>query len=176
MKFAFGVAPSIFGDIVIAFSSKGIGALYPRCDNDTPYHNILNDCFLERVFYGHELVRGGKAEDVSAEKIIEAFVNNPAYEMKKCELNIPYGSEFQRAIWGELLKIPHGETRTYAQMAEAVGNPRAVRAVGTACGANPLAILIPCHRVVGAGDRYRYRWGADMKKALLERELDGTTK
>jgi AraC family transcriptional regulator of adaptative response/methylated-DNA-[protein]-cysteine methyltransferase len=78
---------------------------------------------------------------------------------------------FQQRVWRALTEIPRGETRTYAQIAEAVGSPKAVRAVGTACGANPLAVVVPCHRVVGAdGKLTGYRWGTARKKKLLEIE------
>jgi AraC family transcriptional regulator of adaptative response/methylated-DNA-[protein]-cysteine methyltransferase len=78
---------------------------------------------------------------------------------------------FQRRVWQALLAIPRGETRTYAQVAEAIGSPKAVRAVGTACGANPLAVVVPCHRVVGStGELTGYRWGKERKRRLLAME------
>ena len=78
---------------------------------------------------------------------------------------------FQQRVWQALLAIPRGQTRTYAQIAAAIGSPSAVRAVGTACGANPLALVVPCHRVVGAGGRLTgYHWGIDRKRQLLELE------
>jgi len=81
---------------------------------------------------------------------------------------------FQQRVWQALLAIPRGETRTYAQIAEAVGSPAAVRAVGTACGANPLALVVPCHRVVGADGRLTgYRWGVERKRQLLAMESGG---
>lgn len=81
------------------------------------------------------------------------------------------GTEFQEKVWNELLKIPYGETRTYGQIAEAVGNPKAVRAVGAANNRNSLPILIPCHRVVGAnGSLTGYSGGLDAKRKLLEIE------
>jgi len=78
---------------------------------------------------------------------------------------------FQQRVWQALSEIPRGETRTYAEIAEAIGAPKAVRAVGTACGANPLAVVVPCHRVVGADGKVTgYRWGVGRKKKLLELE------
>jgi AraC family transcriptional regulator of adaptative response/methylated-DNA-[protein]-cysteine methyltransferase len=78
---------------------------------------------------------------------------------------------FQQRVWRELLAIPRGETRTYAEIAEAMGAPKAVRAVGTACGSNLLAVVVPCHRVVGADGRLTgYRWGVDRKRRLLAME------
>jgi AraC family transcriptional regulator of adaptative response/methylated-DNA-[protein]-cysteine methyltransferase len=81
---------------------------------------------------------------------------------------------FQERVWRALREIPRGETRTYAQIAEAVGSPNAVRAVGTACGANMLAVVVPCHRVVGSdGKMTGYRWGVERKRRLLEMERVG---
>lgn len=78
---------------------------------------------------------------------------------------------FQERVWRALREIPRGETRTYRQIAEAVGAPKAVRAVGTACGANMLAVVVPCHRVVGSdGQLTGYRWGVERKRKLLEME------
>ncbi|SDK70697.1 methylated-DNA--[protein]-cysteine S-methyltransferase [Microbulbifer yueqingensis] len=81
------------------------------------------------------------------------------------------GTAFQRRAWQALLEIPYGETRSYMQQAEAVGNPRAVRAVARANGANPLAILVPCHRVIGAdGSLTGYAGGLEIKARLLTLE------
>ena len=83
----------------------------------------------------------------------------------------PKGTPFQQAAWAELLKIPYGEVRTYGQLAAALGKPNASRAVGGACHCNPIAIVIPCHRVVGAnGSLTGYAYGVEMKKYLLEME------
>ncbi len=83
----------------------------------------------------------------------------------------PQGTEFQRAVWEELKKIPYGEVRTYAQVAQAVGSPRGFRAVGLANNKNPLPIIVPCHRVVGAGGRLvGYAAGIKLKRYLLELE------
>jgi AraC family transcriptional regulator of adaptative response/methylated-DNA-[protein]-cysteine methyltransferase len=82
---------------------------------------------------------------------------------------------FQQRVWRALLDSPRGETRTYAQIAAAVGSPKAVRAVGTACGSNLLAVVVPCHRVVGADGRLTgYRWGIERKRQLLEMERNET--
>lgn len=83
----------------------------------------------------------------------------------------PRGTEFQLSVWNQLLKIPYGETRSYSQIASAVGNPNALRAVGAANNKNPIAILIPCHRVIGAdGSLTGYAYGLDTKKFLLSLE------
>ena len=78
---------------------------------------------------------------------------------------------FQRRVWEALRKIPYGSTRSYAEIARGIGNPKATRAVARACATNPAAIVIPCHRVVREdGDLGGYRWGLDRKRALLQRE------
>lgn len=83
----------------------------------------------------------------------------------------PEGTEFQHAVWAELVKIPYGETRTYLQIAQRIGNPDAVRAVGAANGANPIALIIPCHRVIGSdGSLTGYAGGLDNKRRLLDFE------
>ena len=83
----------------------------------------------------------------------------------------PEGTPFQRAVWGELVKIPYGETTSYGELARRLGNPNAVRAVGLANGANPIAIVIPCHRVIGSnGSLVGYGGGLPIKQALLTLE------
>ena len=81
------------------------------------------------------------------------------------------GTEFQKRVWTQLRTIPYGETRSYGQIAAAIGAPTAVRAVGAANGANPIAIVVPCHRVIGAsGKLVGYGGGLALKKRLLELE------
>jgi AraC family transcriptional regulator, regulatory protein of adaptative response / methylated-DNA-[protein]-cysteine methyltransferase len=81
------------------------------------------------------------------------------------------GTVFQRRVWQALRRIPRGETRTYSDIAKAVGAPAAVRAVGSACGANPVALFVPCHRAVRTdGGLGGYAWGLPTKKRLLELE------
>lgn len=83
----------------------------------------------------------------------------------------PRGTEFQRRVWAALREIPYGETRSYGDIARAIGRPQAVRAVGAANGKNPLWIAVPCHRVVGSGGQLTgYAGGLELKKQLLELE------
>jgi len=93
---------------------------------------------------------------------------------KRCTFDLPLnpeGTDFQKKVWNELLKIPYGETITYMELAIRLGDPKAVRAVGTTNGRNPLAIVIPCHRVIGAGNKLTgYAGGIWRKKWLLELE------
>jgi AraC family transcriptional regulator of adaptative response/methylated-DNA-[protein]-cysteine methyltransferase len=80
-------------------------------------------------------------------------------------------TSFQWRVWRTLQQIPYGETRSYAQVAEALGQPKAVRAVARACASNRVALVVPCHRVVRAdGSPGGYRWGASRKRRLLEKE------
>lgn len=86
----------------------------------------------------------------------------------------PGGMGFNRAVWNALIAIPYGETRTYAQIAEAVGSPKAYRAVGLANNRNPIPIFIPCHRVIGTNAKLTgYRGGLDAKDTLLGLERNG---
>lgn len=92
----------------------------------------------------------------------------------KFELNIsPKGTEFQKKVWAELLKIPYGKTKSYQEIAEAVGKPKAQRAVGSACNKNPILLIIPCHRVVSkTGKLTGFACGVDRKEQLLKLEAN----
>ena len=84
----------------------------------------------------------------------------------------PEGTAFQHQVWQALVDIPYGETRSYGEIAEAIGNPKAVRAVGAANGANPIPIIVPCHRVIGSdGGLTGFGGGLDAKRYLLDLEL-----
>jgi O-6-methylguanine DNA methyltransferase len=86
-------------------------------------------------------------------------------------LDLSSGTEFQQRVWRTLRKIPWGRTWSYAQVAQAIGNPKAVRAVGGACGANPIPVFVPCHRVLAAnGGLGGFSGGLNWKRALLKRE------
>ncbi len=95
-------------------------------------------------------------------------------EGKREEFDIPIklnGTEFQKKVWRELLEIPYGETRSYKQIAEKIGNPKACRAVGMANHNNPIAIIVPCHRVIGTNNKLvGYAGGVDIKQKLLNLE------
>lgn len=86
-------------------------------------------------------------------------------------LDFSAGTEFQRAVWQAMQKIPAGQTRSYGEIARLIGRPKAVRAVGGACGANPIPVLVPCHRVLAANGKIGgFSGGLDWKRLLLERE------
>jgi len=83
----------------------------------------------------------------------------------------PAGTEFQKSVWNTLREIPVGKTRSYGEIARQIGKPRAVRAVGGACGANPIPVLVPCHRVLAADKKLGgFSGGLDWKRTLLSRE------
>jgi methylated-DNA-[protein]-cysteine S-methyltransferase len=112
-------------------------------------------------------------EDAAA--FVDAIAQLEAYfrrELRSFELPLaPHGTPFQMSVWSKLQSIPYGTTISYAELAKRVGNPQAVRAVGTANGANPLPIVLPCHRVVGSdGSLTGYGGGLEIKEKLLALE------
>jgi len=95
---------------------------------------------------------------------------NDYFSGKRKEFDLPItvnGTEFQMKVWNALREIPYGETATYSQIAERIGHNQSYRAVGTACGNNPLPVIIPCHRVVGSSGPGGYLGGFEMKRRLL---------
>jgi len=106
---------------------------------------------------------------VTARALAEALAGKAPQELPPLDLSV--GTAFERRVWAALAGIPWGRTRTYGQIAAAIGRPRAARAVGRACGANPIPVLIPCHRVLGAGGRLGgFSAGLEWKRRLLARE------
>ena len=110
--------------------------------------------------------------DGAFERVKQQLEEYFAGRRKQFEVELaPRGTEFQMSVWQALQKIPYGETVSYGDVAEHIGNPKAVRAVGTANGSNPIAIIVPCHRVIAkSGHLQGYFYGLDMKRALLELE------
>lgn len=104
---------------------------------------------------------------------LEQLMNYFSGKLNSFDLPLnPEGTVFQQKVWAELIKIPYGETITYMELAVRLGDAKAIRAVGTANGRNPIAILIPCHRVIGAGNKLTgYAGGIWRKKLLLELEM-----
>ncbi|MDE2029837.1 MAG: methylated-DNA--[protein]-cysteine S-methyltransferase [Alphaproteobacteria bacterium] len=120
-------------------------------------------------------LRNGAAEDVVAEWQAEwsrtAFVRGPALKDFACCPVAMMGTAFQHKVWREMAKIPSGSVRSYGEIARRIGNPKAARAVGAACGANPVPYIVPCHRVVAAnGGLGGFSGGLDIKKKLLRVE------
>ena len=151
-------AQTTLGPMLVAATEKGICRLsFGEGPED-----------LARRFPRAELVEGGAQLSGIMDRVIAA-VERPG-ESHCIPLDVR-GTAFQEAVWRELARIPPGETRTYAQIAAAIGKPGAVRAAGSANGANNVAVLIPCHRVVRSdGSLGGYAWGEDIKAQLLERE------
>ncbi|MSR62988.1 MAG: methylated-DNA--[protein]-cysteine S-methyltransferase [Planctomycetes bacterium] len=107
-----------------------------------------------------------------AQKVLGQLRRYFAGELTEFTLDLaPTGTDFQKRVWAELVKIPYGETTSYSELARRAGSPAAVRAVGSANGANPIPIIVPCHRVIGAdGTLTGYAGGLERKRALLELE------
>jgi AraC family transcriptional regulator of adaptative response/methylated-DNA-[protein]-cysteine methyltransferase len=158
----FAIGKSSLGLLLIAASAKGVCAIFFGDDAD----GLVRD--LEKQFPRARLVGDDPAFEELASKVI-GFVEDP-----RRDLDLPLdirGTAFQRRVWEALRRIPLGATATYAEIAQAIGAPKAVRAVGRACGSNPIALVIPCHRVVGSnGSLTGYRGGIERKRALLAKE------
>ncbi|CCF59579.1 hypothetical protein KAFR_0H01690 [Kazachstania africana CBS 2517] len=107
--------------------------------------------------------------DIMCEQYMQLLDGKKAPEL---EYEYMFGTDFQKKVWDQLVKIPSGTVKTYSEIAKEVGSSNSCRAVGRACGENKLAVLVPCHSVVGSSgkDLVGYRWGIDVKKRLLERE------
>jgi O-6-methylguanine DNA methyltransferase len=126
-------------------------------------------CWIERYVghVPHQPERSGLVA-LALDQIAE-YLNGTRHEF-----DLPLdlrGTEFQRRVWSAVAGIPYGQTRTYAQVAQAIGKPLALRAVGAANGANPLPLVVPCHRVLGSdGSLTGYGGGLDVKRKLLEME------
>lgn len=100
----------------------------------------------------------------------EAYAKDQAFKLDQITIDLQ-GTDFQKKVWQELVNIPYGETRYYAQIAEAIGKPTATRAVASAIGKNPLLIVIPCHRVIGKNGKLTgFRSGLPLKERLLQHE------
>ncbi|NGO08875.1 methylated-DNA--[protein]-cysteine S-methyltransferase [Streptomyces sp. HC44] len=114
----------------------------------------------------------GVPDDTPFGETIDQLKAYFAGELKDFDLPLRLdGTPFQRTVWDQLRRIPYGETRSYGELADALGNPKASRAVGLANGRNPVGIIVPCHRVVGAnGSLTGYGGGLDRKKRLLDFE------
>ena len=115
---------------------------------------------------------GWRRDDTALRPAAEQLEAYFAGDLREFDLALaPEGTEFQLSVWGALAEIPYGETISYGQLASRIGRPRASRAVGAANGANPLPIVLPCHRVIGSnGALVGFGGGLDIKEALLETE------
>jgi AraC family transcriptional regulator of adaptative response/methylated-DNA-[protein]-cysteine methyltransferase len=158
----YAIAPCSLGKVLIAASDTGVAAILLG-DDDSALKRELHDRFAKA-----DLVAGGPEFEGLVEKVV-VFV-----DAKSPRLDLPLdvrGTAFQQLVWAALRAIKPGSTATYAEVAEQIGKPGAVRAVAAACAANPVAVAIPCHRVIRQGGALAgYRWGLKRKEAILARE------
>jgi AraC family transcriptional regulator of adaptative response/methylated-DNA-[protein]-cysteine methyltransferase len=161
----FAIGECSLGSILVAQSDLGVCAILMGDDPDA----LARD--LQERFPQAELIGGDPAFEQLVAKVV-GFVEAP-----RVGLDLPLdvrGTAFQQRVWQALRAIPPGQTASYAEIARRIGAPKSVRAVAQACGANALAVAIPCHRVVrNDGALSGYRWGVERKRALLEREGGG---
>jgi len=158
----YAIADSPLGRMMIAATDKGVCSIqFGRSDGE-----LLEGLKREFPFAARKADEGG----------LQAWVDALLSKMTGRELNaeLPLdirATAFQRRVWTYLQSIPFGSTRSYSEVAKAIGQPTASRAVARACATNPVAVVIPCHRVVGKdGSSSGYRWGVERKKTLLEME------
>jgi AraC family transcriptional regulator of adaptative response/methylated-DNA-[protein]-cysteine methyltransferase len=158
----FAVGECSLGSVLVAATGTGVCAILLGDEPDALVRN------LQDRFPKARLVGG----DAGFERLVARVVG--LVEAPGAAIELPLdvrGTAFQQRVWQALRKIPAGSTASYAEIARRIGMPKAVRAVAQACGANPVAIAIPCHRVVRHdGGVSGYRWGVERKRALLERE------
>ncbi len=162
MRIAYTVVDSPLGRLLVGATERGVSAV-SLGDGDAALETSLRTEYPEA-----ELVR----DDRRLQPWVRAILDHLAGKRPSLDLPIDIqATAFQRRVWEALRAIPLGRTRSYADVARAIGRPTAARAVARACATNPVALVIPCHRVVGAGGAVSgYRWGAARKRALLARE------
>ncbi len=166
MEIRYIIEKCFLGHVIIGFTQKGICYL-TFGDNENELIDDLKASFknanIVKLKYNLEIVK----------KIID-YIENPNSKVD-FTLDI-YGTSFQKKVWHEISKIPFGNTITYKELAKRVGNEKAVRAVANACGANKIAVIIPCHRVIRSdGSLGGYSSGLWRKKLLLESESYGSS-
>lgn len=153
---------SAVGLIVLAATEEGICAL-SLADTEEELLQFLRDEFPKATLIRADADLAGWLQQV-----------NQFLESGHAEPSLPLaaqGTAFQQRVWAELRRIPRGETRTYSDVALAIGQPKAVRAVARACALNPVSLLTPCHRVIGRDGHMRgYRWGTERKVRLITAE------
>lgn len=156
------IAATTLGPMLVAATGKGVCRLsFNEGEED-----------LRARFPKADLAQGGEDFAALVQRVVAA-VEQPGQGAADIPLDV-VGTAFQQRVWDELKRIPAGETRSYGELAAALGKPSASRAVGGANGANPVAVLVPCHRVVQAdGSLGGYAYGPDIKRELLRREIEG---
>jgi AraC family transcriptional regulator, regulatory protein of adaptative response / methylated-DNA-[protein]-cysteine methyltransferase len=162
MRIGFTIVDSPVGRLLIAATGRGVCRV---CLGDS-------DAALRKALMEEYPAAEIQLDLVGLQPLVNAFRNYLSGETTALELPIDVrATAFQWRVWRELRAIPYGETRTYSQVALAIGEPKAARAVGHACAVNPVALMVPCHRVVREdGHLGSYRWGMARKRALLKAE------
>ncbi|PKL36760.1 hypothetical protein CVV38_02570 [Candidatus Peregrinibacteria bacterium HGW-Peregrinibacteria-1] len=163
---------SNIGKLIVASSQKGICflAFYDSQTNPTKE--------LQQAFPQANLLHKQQPIHLAAQELYQTHSSNIATKSDISHLPLHIkGTDFQHQVWETLLDIPYGQTRTYQDIARKINNPKATRAVGTAIGQNPIAIIIPCHRVITkSGKLGGYKWGADLKASILRHEVGNSQK
>lgn len=154
------------GEVLVATDAQGAVRALDFHDYEARFLRLL------RRHYGEvALVPGSAPEPVR--RAVQAYFSGDLAAFDGVEVKTG-GTDFQRSVWRALRTIPAGETWTYGRLAQAVGSPKAVRAVGLANGSNPIAVIVPCHRVIGAnGTLTGYAGGLERKRWLLAHEAGG---
>ena len=168
ISIGYTIADSPLGKLLVASTEKGICAV-SFGDNEDELKREL-----EQEFFAAEIFREGKGLKTAVDSILRGL--NGERSILALPLDVR-GTAFQMRVWSELRKIPYGETRSYKEVAENIGDPNAVRAVARACATNPVALVTPCHRVVASdGKLAGYKWGIERKDTLLKRERQNNEK
>lgn len=158
----YSIAPSPLGRILVAATARGICAV-AFADTDD---ELLAD--LERDFARAAITRDNAALAENLAAVLDQLREHPVSTALPLDVR---ATAFQRRVWDALQQIPRGETRSYGELAQSIGQPAAVRAVARACSQNPVAVIVPCHRVIGKnGEITGYRWGIERKQRLLALE------
>lgn len=168
LRISYAVFASPLGKVLVAASARGVCALKLGDDE------AALAAALREEFSGAQIEADATAFAEVRRQIL-AFLSGDS-TLARVPLDLR-GTVFQRRVWEALCRIPRGETRSYAEIARAIGAPQAVRAVGSACGANPVALVVPCHRVLRTdGSLGGYAWGLERKQKLLALESAPTKK
>lgn len=161
-KITYGIGQSSLGTVLVARSEAGVCAV----SIGTASNELKNG--LADQFSDAKLIRDDVTLARDVQKVV-SFIDDPK-NTPEFVLDVR-GTEFQKRVWDVLLRVPTGKTITYAALAARIGEPNAVRAVASACAANAIALAIPCHRVIRSdGTLSGYRWGVEIKRALLAKE------
>ena len=167
MHIDYTIVDSPLGRLLVGATERGISALYLG-ESDAKLRGAI-----EKEYSRAELRRDDNGPGSLGEWVSEVLAHLSGH---KPHLDLPtdvQATAFQRRVWEELRRIPYGTTRTYTQVARAIGKPKAIRAVARACATNPVSVVVPCHRVVREdGSLAGYRWGLSRKQALLEHESE----